>query len=87
MLIYAWWLVLHYLDDFLGILESDALADKYESLFDALCTKLGLKVNEQKDIRGTCVEFLGIEIDSLAIEARLPENKLQRARARVQQTL
>lgn len=87
MLINAEWRTLHYLDDFFTVLESDLLADAYEKHFATLCTALGLKVNEEKNVRGTLVEFLGIEIDSLAMEARLPESKLQRARTWVKQTL
>lgn len=87
MLINAQWRALHYLDDFFTVLESDLLADAYEKHFATLCATLGLKVNEDKNVRGTRVEFLGIEIDSLAMEARLPENKLQKAKAWVKNTL
>ena len=52
-----------------------------------MCALLGLKINTEKNICGTLVEFLGIEIDSEAMEARLPESKLLRAKTWVQQTL
>lgn len=87
MLINAQWRALHYLDNFFTVLESDSQADAYEKYFATLCATLGLKINEDKNIRGTLVEFLGIEIDSLAMEARLPKNKLLRARTWVKQTL
>lgn len=87
MLINAQWRALHYLDDFFTVIESDALADVYEKYFAELCATLGFKINEEKNIRGTLVEFLGIEIDSVAMEARLPQNKLLKAKTWVKQTL
>lgn len=87
MLINAQWRALHYLDNFFTVLELDLLATAYEEHFSALCAMLGLKINKEKNIRGTRVEFLGIEIDLLAMEARLPEDKLLKARSWVSQTL
>ena len=67
--------------------DSDLLADRYEEYFTALCASLSLKINTKKNICGTFVKFLGIEINSEAMEARLPKSKLLRAKTWVQQTL
>lgn len=48
---------------------------------------LSLKINEEKNVHDTLLEFLGIEIDSLEAEARLPKDKLLRAKTCVKQTL
>lgn len=78
-----WSVVLHYLDDFFAILPSGADADAYGRQFDKLCGELGLMVNHTKDILGTIADFLGIELDSILMQARLPPDKLDRARKTV----
>lgn len=87
ILITAGWQTLHYLDDFFAVLDSVLSADAYESFFSSICAKLGFKINGKKSVRGTCVEFLGIEIDTIAMEARLPEEKLLKAKTWVRKTL
>lgn len=87
MLINTGWRTLHYLDNFFTVLESESLAQEYEEFFTALCIMLGLKIKESKNIRSTLAEFLGIKIDTLAIEARLPERKLSKAKEWVKTTL
>lgn len=71
-----WYLVIYYLDDFLAILAPDVDVPLYKRQFDALCKQLGLTVNYQKDVTGITVEFLGLEIDTINMQARLPRNKL-----------
>lgn len=87
MLMNAGWQTLHYLDDFLGVLESNILADKYEIFFSKLCRKLGFRINKSKNIQGTLANFLGIEIDTMAMEAQLPADKLLKARTWVKTIL
>jgi hypothetical protein len=41
-----------------------------------LCWLLGLQDNEEKSATGTCVECLGIEIDTTSMTARLPLSKI-----------
>ena len=41
---------------------------------------LRLTINHSKDIMGTTADFLGIEFDSILMQARLPSDKLARAR-------
>ena len=44
-------------------------------------------VNHSKDIIGTKADFLGIELDSILMQARLPPDKLARARNTVNNLL
>lgn len=76
MAVLFWYLVIHYLDDFLAILAPDTNVPLYEQQFDALCEQLGLTVNRKKNVTGTTVEFLGLEIDTISLQARLPRDKL-----------
>ena len=48
-------------------------------ILDQCCTYLGIPVAEHKrDGPTTCITFLGIEIDTVSFELRLPADKLQR---------
>ena len=72
--------VAHYLDDFItvGSLESDECA---HNLHVALltCEELGVPVAGHKcEGPSTCLTFLGIEVDTMAMELRLPLDKLRR---------
>jgi hypothetical protein len=80
MHLFGWRILLHYLDDFFAVLLPFTDASLYQKEWDLLCGLLGLQSNEKKRQSGTRVEFLGIEMDSEAMEARLPSAKLQRAR-------
>ena len=82
-----WTVILHYLDEFFAILSPTANASTYGQQFDELCAQLGLSVNHSKDITGTIANFLGIEFDSSLIQARLPPDKLARARNTVKSLL
>jgi hypothetical protein len=84
--ILRWFHVLHYLDDF-AILPPSTDAAHYEYEFDSLCSDLGLKVNTKKNVCGHVAQFLGIELDTEAMEARLPADKLARARAQIRTML
>jgi len=70
--IYKQYLV-HYLDDFLLINCIN------KALFSAVCTYLGLEEKTSKSMDGYVVDFLGIELDSDKLEARLPKDKQERA--------
>lgn len=78
-----WFHILHYLDDFFAILPPSANATRFEHEFDGLCNELGLTVNTKKNARGHVTQFLGIELDTQAMEARLPPEKLAKARAQI----
>jgi Reverse transcriptase (RNA-dependent DNA polymerase) len=82
-----WPHIFHYLDDFFAILPPSADATRFESEFDGLCVDLGLKVNTKKNVRGHNAQFLGIELDTEVMEARLPPDKLAKARAQIRALL
>lgn len=72
--------VFHYLDDFLSIAPDCDTADRFNKYFDSVCDDLGIAINHDKDATGTTVDFLGIELDTIRMQARLPEDKLQEAK-------
>lgn len=70
----------HYLDDFLfwGPPASPQCSQALESTI-SLCARLGLPVAPSKTVGpSTVLTFLGIEIDSVSQELRLPADKLSR---------
>ena len=72
--------ITHYLDDFLAIFTAAdrAAAIEYEHTFEAICRDLGLQIKIAKNCSGTTVEFLGLIIDTIRMEARLPVDKKER---------
>ena len=79
----GWATVLHYLDDFFAVLSPQADHELYMQQFTHIYSDLGLRINTLKDVASTVAVFLGIEMDSNSMEARLPSNKLTRARSLV----
>ena len=70
---------IHYLDNFLliGPPDSPECAAALQTLL-ALCTELGVPVAEEKtDGPSTILIFLGIEIDTITMQLRLPHDKLK----------
>ena len=67
--------VLHLLDEFLAIDPPNADADRTMAVLTLVLNKLGIN----KTIGPvTELEYLGIIIDSIKMEARLPKNKVER---------
>ena len=70
----------HYLDNFLPIFSPSTSLDLANQAIDwiqALGNQLGLFFQDEKTLRpSTQVEFLGLELDTIAMEARLPGDKL-----------
>ena len=70
----------HYLDDFLPIFPPSTSLDLANQAIDwilALGDQLGLSFQDEKTLRpSTQVEFLGLDLDTIAMEARLPGDKL-----------
>ncbi|KAF1828914.1 hypothetical protein BDW02DRAFT_198288 [Decorospora gaudefroyi] len=77
-----WQHLAHYLDDFIHMVpaphQPTALAQINDG-YNAITEHLGLLRNDTKDDSGYVVEILGIEIDSLAIAARLSPKKIAKA--------
>ena len=72
--------VYHYLDDFIviGPPRSPVCADALDVL-NRTCGELGVPIAEHKrDGPTTCLTYLGIEVDTMASQLRLPQEKLQR---------
>ena len=69
--------VVHYIDDFLFVVESHSDAVAVLALALALCKRLGLPMADSK-IEGPiqCLQFLGLELDTVALEARLGAKRL-----------
>ena len=73
----------HILDDFLflGPPNSDSCAQSLSSFY-AMSSDLGVPIKEEKTVHPTTViVFLGLELDSIAMEVRLPLDKLVKIRA------
>ncbi|KAJ5894645.1 hypothetical protein N7495_006336 [Penicillium taxi] len=72
----------HYLDDFIAITQPSSASDPtgpFDEIYNNVTNYLRIPCNTEKDQQGTCVTVLGIQIDSVAMEARLPPEKLCRA--------
>ncbi|EED22574.1 hypothetical protein TSTA_060660, partial [Talaromyces stipitatus ATCC 10500] len=54
-------------------------AGTFDKVYHTVTDYLGIPRNNRKDEQGTCIIVLGIQIDSIAMEARLPQEKLCRA--------
>ena len=74
--------LLHYLDDFFltGPARSNVRADNLEKV-KLLCLELGVPLAPEKTIGpSTIMPYLGIELDSVEFKARLPLDKLLKAK-------
>ena len=79
----------HYLDDFLTMGQPDSMECGHNlQLLIAVCQGLGIPLAVEK-VEGpsTNLEFLGIQLDTVRMEARLPEEKLRRISSLVQEWL
>jgi hypothetical protein len=75
--------VIHYVDDFLFVV-APGRTEEAQRMLDrarAICAELGLPLADVKT-EGPCTKltFLGIELDSVALEARLPAARLREMR-------
>lgn len=69
--------VVHYIDDFLFVVQELSAAQKHLRDALALCLKLGLPMAVDKTEGPThCLTFLGIELDTEKMEARLGADRL-----------
>ena len=73
--------VLHILDDFLFISETETKCRADLDSFLSMCQYLGVPISHEKtEGPATTLQFAGITLDSVKMEARLPEEKLQKCR-------
>lgn len=76
--------VLHLLDDFLLVLPPSADAQLAMKRFISVFSDLNVPLSAKKTEGPTCeLEYLGIVLDTKNMEARLPSNKLDRIRAKL----
>ena len=79
--------IAHYLDDYItvGKPASSECADNLQVVLQC-CQELGFPVAEDKcEGPKTCLTFLGFELDSVALEIRLPQEKLTRLQSCVEE--
>jgi hypothetical protein len=72
-------LVIHYVDDFLLVAPpgDTAAAEAQRDAVEALCLKLGAVLEHKKRVGPTtCLEFLGIELDTVAMSMRLTSKRI-----------
>ena len=73
--------VVHVIDDFLIMARSPGKCAHDLHAFRAMCKELGVPLAPDKTMGpSTCIPFLGITLDTVLLEARLPEDKLAKAR-------
>ena len=76
--------VLHILDDFLFIAICQGKCDSDLNNFLGLCDRLGVPIAHDKtEGPSTTLQFAGIALDTINMEARLPDNKLQKCNAQL----
>ena len=71
-------LLFHYIDDFItiGAPDSEECAHNVATM-NAVCNETGIPIEQEKNEGpATHITFLGIEIDTVALEIRLPHDKL-----------
>ena len=77
--------IIHYLDDFLfgGIAGTSQCLNSLNTFSD-ICKKWGVPLAEDKTVFPTEIHtFLGVEIDTIAMELRLPQNTLVETKDRI----
>ena len=80
--------ILHLLDDFLIIARSYESCSQQLDLFLRLCSLLGIPMAPQKAVGpSNTLSFAGIELDAIAMAARLPHDKIQKCTTLISQFL
>lgn len=78
----------HILDDFLIVAQSRELCESYLKQFLDVCDKIGVPMAPDKTVGPShCLTFLGIELDTVEQEARLPSDKLSKCIELIQEFL
>ncbi len=77
---------MHILDDFLILILQLVLVPKECKLVDT-CDYIGVPLIQDKTECSTTLVFLGIELDSLQLQARLRPNKICKCVSKIQEVL
>lgn len=73
--------VIHVLDDFLFVAPSHAQCQYDLNKFLRLCSTLGVPIAHEKTMGPfTCLQFVGITLDTITMEARLPQDKIDKCK-------
>ena len=79
---------IHILDDFLFINKSFHLCQGDLRRFQQMCAAIGVPLAPEKTVGpSTCLPFVGIELDTIRAEARLPPDKLAKCQRIIQELL
>jgi len=70
----------HILDDFLLISKHIPSAKQKLRAFLEICRKIGIPIAMEKTEYGWCLTFMGLELDTRLMRARLPQDKLEKCR-------
>ena len=71
--------LLHYLDDFIFVSETSEEASTNKQILVDVFSHLGVPLEPDKlEGPATCLTFLGIEVDTITLQIRLPRDKLDR---------
>lgn len=78
--------IVHILDDFLFVGPPNSLiCNQTLESFLFLCNAVGVPIKQSKTVNPcTCLTFLGIELDARLMEARLPQEKLDKIKSVLQ---
>ena len=80
--------LLHYLDDFICAAASMPAVEEMKQVLVDTWEELGIPLEPSKlEGPATCMTFLGIEVDTVALQLRLPMEKLSHLKAILQSTL
>ena len=80
--------ILHMLDDFMILSSSEVMCQEQLNSFLDLCRRLGVPMSKEKTFNpSTTLTFLGIELDTLAFQARLPLDKLNKCMVSIEVAL
>ncbi len=66
----------HVLDDFIMVSTHDTMSTERLTIFLRQCDELGVPIVVDKTEPGSCLVFLGITLDTVKMQARLPPDKL-----------
>ena len=67
---------MHYLNNFWSIHLNRSADKAHIKEFDLICSNVGFNMKTKKDKIGTIIDFLDIELDTMAIEACFSPKKL-----------
>lgn len=80
--------MVHYIDDFLFLADSSEKCAADMNAFFSLCRQMGVPLAQEKTQGpATTLPFLGITLDTVRLEARLPEDKLAKCKSLVAEFL